>query len=305
MNARTESWLDVALRLSPAQPFFHWTASRKLAVLAYHGVDQPERFEEHLDVLRRTAYVVSLEEALDVFEGRRSLPRRAVLITFDDGHRSVLDVGMPMLRERGLPAVVFVVAGVVDTDRPFWWAEVEDLVARGGSVRGMSQGSGRQVVSALKRASDDERRAALEELRGIVGPTTPMAQLTGPELRTLESAGVAVGNHAWSHPCLGRCSDTVLRREIEDAHAALTSILGHPPHAFAYPDGQYDPRAADVLGELGYRAAFVFDHRLSDSRPRDPLAVSRLRVNSTTTLDRFQTIASGLHPAIHRARGGG
>lgn len=304
VNARTEGWLDVALRLSPAQPIFHWTASRKLAVLAYHGIEDPDRFEAHLDLLCRQTTVVSLTDALRAFEGQGSLPRRAVLITFDDGHRSVLDVGLSLLRERGLPAVLFAVAGLLDTDRPFWWSEVEDLVGRGGTVRGVAPASGRELVRALKRASDDERRASIDELRDTGGPSPAMPQLMSGDLLVLESGGIEVGNHTWSHPCLGRCSDAVVRREIEDAHAALTSILGHPPRAFAYPDGEHDARAAELLRDLGYRAAFMFDHRLSESRPRDPLAISRLRVNSTTTRDRFQTIASGLHPAIHRARGG-
>ena len=34
-------------------------------------------------------------------------------MTFDDGHRDVLDVAMPMLRERGIPAVAFAVAGLI------------------------------------------------------------------------------------------------------------------------------------------------------------------------------------------------
>jgi hypothetical protein len=43
---------------------------------------------------------------------------------------------------------------------------------------------------------------------------------------------------------------------------------------------------------------------MSPPRPTDRFAVSRLRVNSSATNDRFQTIVSGLHPAIHRIRGG-
>jgi peptidoglycan/xylan/chitin deacetylase (PgdA/CDA1 family) len=95
-----------------------------------------------------------------------------------------------------------------------------------------------------------------------------------------------------------------VRQEIERAHRRLTDALGHEPRTFAYPDGDRDRRAEPTLRELGYEAAFLFDHRLSPVRPRNPLAISRLRVNSTTTLDRFRTIASGLHPTVHRVRGG-
>jgi peptidoglycan/xylan/chitin deacetylase (PgdA/CDA1 family) len=273
--------------------------------LAYHGIDDPERFELHLDHIMRTACAVTLAEALDAFDGRRALPRRAVLITFDDGHRSVLESGMPLLLERGLPAAAFVIAGHVGTDAPFWWSEVIDLARAGGHVRGLEACSPEDLVRTLKRVSDERRRSGIDELRETASrPAARMTQLTAADLRTLESAGIAIGNHTWSHPCLPRCRDDASGQEVEEAHDVLTDLLGRPPEAFAYPNGDRDPRRAAQLRQLGYRAAFLFDHQLSPHRPIDPLAVSRLRVNSTTSPARFETISSGLHPALHRARGG-
>lgn len=305
MNTTAEGLLDATLRRSPAYPFFLWKSSSRLAVLAYHGVDDPERFERQLDYIRTTANPVTLSETLAAFEGRGRLPRRAVLITFDDGHRSVLEVGLPLLRERGLPAVAFVVAGLIDTDRPFWWSEVIDLAGRGGAVAGAAPMAPSDLARSLKRVPDERRRAAIDELlKTAEGSATPAPQLSSDDLRALESGGVEIGNHTWSHPCLSRCGDESCRTEIEKAHRMLSNVLGHPPVVFAYPDGDHDERAAGVLRELGYQAAFLFDHRLSPVSPRDHFAVSRLRVNSTTTLDRFRMIASGLHPTLLRVRGG-
>ncbi|HEY7661157.1 MAG TPA: polysaccharide deacetylase family protein [Actinomycetota bacterium] len=305
MKDRGRAWLDAVLRWSPAQSIYHRRASDRLAVLAYHGVDDPGRFEQHLDRVRQGAAAVSLDDVLAAFSGGRSLPDRAVLITFDDGHRSVLELAMPLLMERGMPAVAFVVAGVVDSDRPFWWTEVIDLAGNGGVVDEMAGLDPADLVRALKRVPDDRRRAAIAELgRTASAPAAPLPQLTSADLRTLESAGIAIGNHTWGHPCLSRCDAGTCRAEIEEAHRMLSNVLGHEPRSFAYPDGDRDDRAAVVLRELGYEAAFLFDHRLSPRRPADTMAVSRLRVNSTTTLDRFDTIASGLHPSLHRVRGG-
>ncbi len=305
MRARTESWLDSMLRRSPAQSLFDRKASDRLAVLAYHGVDDAERFARHMDHLRQTSHPVSLDETLAAFDGGDTLPPRSVLITFDDGHRSVVDVALPILRERGLPAVAFVVAGLVGTDQPFWWTEVIDLAGRGGTVPELPSLAPPDLVRALKRVPDDRRREAIAELRRTAtGDAEPVGQLEAGDLRSLESAGIAIGNHTWSHPCLSRCTEAVVRMEIEDSHRELTKILGHAPESFAYPDGDFDHVAARILRDQGYRAAFLFDHQLSPTRPPDAFAVSRLRVNSTTTLDRFQMISSGLHPSLHRMRGG-
>jgi peptidoglycan/xylan/chitin deacetylase (PgdA/CDA1 family) len=297
--------VDAGLSHSPMQPIFRWRSSRRLAVLAYHGIDRPERFEAHVRYLRRTCRPVTLAEVLDAIDGRGVLPKRAVLITFDDGDRTVLDVALPLLQGMGMPAAAFVVAGLLDTDEPFWWEEVEQLVRAGAMVPGWERIGPAEAVRALKRVGDDRRVRAVEELRSQrPGIGASRGHLRREDLPVLESGGIAVGNHSLSHPCLGRCSDGRIRQEVEGAHRVISSALGRLPRAFAYPDGQWDARAGAVLRGLDYRAAFLFDHRPSRVPVPDPLRISRLRVNAGTSMDRFRTILSGLHPTIHRLRGG-
>jgi peptidoglycan/xylan/chitin deacetylase (PgdA/CDA1 family) len=114
---------------------------------------------------------------------------------------------------------------------------------------------------------------------------------------------MAIGNHSLTHACLSRCSDEKIEREISAAHGVITEALGREPRSFAFPDGDHDGRAKQVLTRLGYEVAFLFDHRLSPVPPPDPMAVSRVRVNSRSSLDRLRIILSGLHPAVHRLRG--
>jgi peptidoglycan/xylan/chitin deacetylase (PgdA/CDA1 family) len=304
MNARTERTLDTVLRRSPAQPLFEWRAANRLAVLAYHDIEDAGMFERHLDALLTRAVVVSIDDVTESMSGGRSLPKRSVLITFDDGHRSTVDVALPLLVRRRLPAVAFVVAGLIDTEQPFWWSEVVELIGRGGTVSGLERDSAREVVRFLKRVPDDRRRAVIQGLVDQVGPASPMAQLRSDELRRLEANGISVGNHTWSHPCLSRCSDDATAWEVGRAHERLSAILGHDPVAFAYPDGDADVRAVPHLRTMGYRAAFLFDHRLGSPSGSAWHSISRLRVNSTTSVDRLLTIVSGLHPAVHHARGG-
>jgi peptidoglycan/xylan/chitin deacetylase (PgdA/CDA1 family) len=295
--------LDGLLRRSPLQLAFRRRAASRLTVLAYHGVDDPAGFARQLDHLARTAHPVSLDEVVAAVSRHRDLPPRAVLITFDDGHRSVLEAGLPLLRERGLPAVAFVVAGLLDTDAPFWWVEVEQLLAAGGRAADGGPGPA-ALVRRLKTAPDEQRLRVIAELRRTAShpaPRTP--QLRREELPLLEAAGVAVGNHTWSHPCLPRCDDRKAAAEANDAHRVLRDALGHDPRAFAYPNGDWDARTERALADAGYAAAFLFDHRVNRPAPGHPLRLSRVRVNSDTGPDRFAIVVSGLHPALHHARG--
>jgi peptidoglycan/xylan/chitin deacetylase (PgdA/CDA1 family) len=298
------SWIDQVLRRSPAQPLFHWRASRALKVLAYHEVPDPAPFAVQMDLLLERAHPVALDEVLAALAGRSGLPKDAVLVTFDDAGPSHRDHAVPVLAQRGIPAVAFAVAGVLGSDRPFWWREVELLMAAGARSREYPALGADGLVRKLKRVPDDKRLAVLAGLRAAApasAPSTP--QLAGADLRRLETAGVAVGNHSLTHPCLPRCGTAKIEREVIDSHRMLTELLGHPPAAFAYPNGDKDHRVTAVVHRLGYRAAFRFDHRINPWPPPDPIRMSRLRMDAGMDLERFRITLSGLHPAIHHLRG--
>jgi peptidoglycan/xylan/chitin deacetylase (PgdA/CDA1 family) len=303
--SRVRTFGDGLLRWSPAQTWFRWRATRRLAVLAYHEIADADRFGEHLDHLRSTARPVSVEEVVDAARGRYQLPSRAVLVTFDDGDRSLVEVAMPMLRERGIPAAAFVIPSLLDTDEPFWWDEVTELVRAGARSSRAPANEPGAAVRALKGLPDGERLAAIDELRNTRrGPKLRAPQLRREELALLESAGIEIGSHSYSHVSLARCSAEVVETEITRAHEALAAAAARPPRAFAYPNGDEDPGAEAILRDLGYEVAFLFDHRLAPLPLREPLRISRLRVNSDTSTDRFRIILSGLHPTVHRVRGG-
>jgi peptidoglycan/xylan/chitin deacetylase (PgdA/CDA1 family)/GT2 family glycosyltransferase len=81
-------------------------------ILAEYGVP-PREFAEQLDALRdHGRHFVTLQAFLRALDGE-PLPRGSVLLTFDDAYADLLSAGLPILAERGIPAVVFTVAGCV------------------------------------------------------------------------------------------------------------------------------------------------------------------------------------------------
>ena len=102
---------------------------RRVSVLAYHAIGDcppahdphglwvsPAAFERQLTFLVEHRRVVPLD---DVVAGRISSGRPAVAITFDDGYRSVLEDGLPLLERFGLPATMFVPTAFLG-DRNRW-----------------------------------------------------------------------------------------------------------------------------------------------------------------------------------------
>ena len=100
--------------------------SALIRVLAYHSVAptqtnycktdirvDPPDFERQMAYLARHYRVLPLDEAIAKLTSGRSLPAKAVAITFDDGYRDNYEHAFPVLRRWGLPATFFVVSAAV------------------------------------------------------------------------------------------------------------------------------------------------------------------------------------------------
>jgi peptidoglycan/xylan/chitin deacetylase (PgdA/CDA1 family) len=297
-------WLDRLLSRSPLQALSRRCRGTSLPVLAYHDIEDSGTFEEQIQYLTREMVPLSVEALVTAIEHGTRLPEHAVLITFDDGYRSVVEKAMPILMQYQVPAVVFVVTGLLDSDLPFWWEEAEWLLKQGATSGQPHTPDAHLSIGQLKAMPDQTRIAVLAQWRQAVGGKRfSQPQLRADELAILESAGITIGNHTHTHPCLNRCDSRKIRQEIRTSHDRLASLLGHPPIAFAYPNGDWEDGAEQTLVELGYQVGFMFDHRVSPLPPKNPLRISRLRVSTSTGMERFKLIVSGVHPAVHHAIG--
>lgn len=84
------------------------------------------RFAAQMAYLRRFGYtVISLAQAVDGLFGGAPLPRRPVVLTFDDGYRNFRDHAWPILRRHGFPATLFMVAGKV-AGRADWLSDNQE-----------------------------------------------------------------------------------------------------------------------------------------------------------------------------------
>jgi peptidoglycan/xylan/chitin deacetylase (PgdA/CDA1 family) len=158
--------------------------SDRLLVLTYHDLgDGPPplsipaaRFVEHLRSLRDGGWAsLSLRAATEGL-ARGGWPDRSVLITFDDGLRSVAEHALPALASTGMTATVFVVAGTLapHRDTPRLCGPPMDAGAlREAAAAGLDIGAHGMTHRALSRLTASEAaweviesRTVLEDLLG-------------------------------------------------------------------------------------------------------------------------------------------
>lgn len=92
----------------------------KVAVLMYHDIDPvkqggdiitPALFASQLDYLRsKDMNFISLEQFRLFMEGGK-VPDNAVLVTFDDGYENFYTTAYPIMKQRHIPGVSFVITG--------------------------------------------------------------------------------------------------------------------------------------------------------------------------------------------------
>lgn len=70
----------------------------------------------HFNWLRQNGYnIISWQQVIDAENGKGTLPEKAVLLSFDDGYRTMYNVIYPILKAYNYPAVFAPVVGWIDT----------------------------------------------------------------------------------------------------------------------------------------------------------------------------------------------
>jgi peptidoglycan/xylan/chitin deacetylase (PgdA/CDA1 family) len=252
-----------------------------VAVLCYHGVRAQGiegglpfqnlhvpamELETHCQVIREICSPVSLGQVRLARAGQTPLPPRPVLVTFDDGYRSVATCALPILKRYSIPAVVFVCSNPVLSQTMFWY----DAVA---------SSHGEAAVDALKRMSFEQWRDAVCAESRHADDDEPLAPLSVDQVRELSrSEGVELGAHTASHLVLKHADLDRQREEISCCKQALIDWTGRPIIAFAYPNGQpgldYGPETVALVRGAGFDLGFTTNYGFA--RPEEPdLELSR------------------------------
>jgi peptidoglycan/xylan/chitin deacetylase (PgdA/CDA1 family) len=130
-------------------------------ILCYHNLGEQakgrlvlaaSRFQEQMRYLKANGYrVVSLGEFVEFTRLGGQLPRRSVVLTFDDGYRSFRQLAYPVLKDLGFTATLFVYTDYVGAGRnALSWQDLRELAAEGFDIQAHSKTHG-----DLRRASDE------------------------------------------------------------------------------------------------------------------------------------------------------
>jgi peptidoglycan/xylan/chitin deacetylase (PgdA/CDA1 family) len=264
----------------------------ELTILLYHGVTRArsrgienysgkhvaaDRFAAEMRAIRRHCTPLAIDEAVALLRDRRPLPRRAVVVSFDDGFANNYSTAAPILDELGLPAVFYVTSGLIGTDRMFWVDQIEDclnltaaetvtvtldrpetLPLRTSDERVAAVDL---VKSYCKRAPSEEKDRVVADVAAATGAApradhaANYALMSWPELRALAANRLfTVGGHSLHHDILSALPPVRMRQDVAASIALLDRELGVATRHYSYPEGQaehFNPQVIDALAAHG------------------------------------------------------
>ena len=200
-----------------------------LRVLLYHDIAPQEHvyFERQLGWLSRRWTFISPEQFAAVISGREKIQNKSLLLTFDDGFSSNLEVAKKILNPMGIQALFFVVSDLV---------AIEDREeARQFIVRHVQPG------------------LSMEKLPPYLN------SMKWSDLEYLLEQGHTIGAHTRSHARLSEISSSGgLEDEIVSSADSLGNHLGVSIEHFAYTFGDLASFSSQSLSVAQKRFRYVY-----------------------------------------------
>lgn len=258
------SYHDVVdISVTPDRPIYPQTITRS-------------RLIEHFNLIAEGGYQpVSLQQILDARSGRRPLPDKAVLLTFDDGYRSFYDVVFPLLKLYGFPAIQAVVGSWMD-------------VPPGGQVPYGNISLPRerfltwQQVETLHESPLVEVASHTYDLHhGVIG--NPIGN---QQAAAVTSIWKPQGGYESEETYLER-----VRQDMAQTRQQFQERIGQVPRIMIWPYGAYSEATLDMAAEYGMTYTFSLlsaPNQLHDEKR----VMNRYLISQETSLQTFDEILS-------------
>jgi peptidoglycan/xylan/chitin deacetylase (PgdA/CDA1 family) len=306
--------------------------SPRLTVLAYHRVlspgpedeypydielvsADPEQFDWQVRYLKSHYDVITFRDVIAHMDGKAPLPKRPVIITFDDGFSDNHEHAFPVLRSHGVPATFFISTGYIGQQHTFWFDRIAALMLRMpvGAMRipehprALPSGDGMEerrrgaaeFLEVLKVLPEERRVEILREADErwgslLDGPEKNLSRpLTWEQVDEMRRGGMEFGSHTQSHPVLSRIGAAQLASELSQSKIELESRLGLPVQTLSYPVGMgdaIDDRVKQAASAAGYRIACSYECGVNPVPRTDQFDLRRQHVERYVSREYFRML---------------
>ena len=236
-------------------------------------------FEKQMKYLSENYEIISLNNLNEMII-KGSIPKKAVVITFDDGYKDNYKFAFPILKKYNIPATMFLTTGPIEQKEMFWWDKINYVLSHTdvksidlndiGTYQLISDEdkikSGFNIVEKLKTIKNDKKESIIKNLIDITHVNIPdklgnQHVLSWNEIKKMDKNGIDFGAHTVNHPILTKVTLDEAKWEIVNSKNIIEEVLERKINSFAYPNGQNDDfnkRILSLVKNSGFNCSVSF-----------------------------------------------
>lgn len=227
----------------------------EFTVLSYHEISEktetldnsyavtPEHFEEQVEWLIKNGYhFIRIDDILNYRKTKKPLPKKAVLMTFDDGYQSVYANAYPIIKKYKIPVVIALVGN---------WMESKEIVDFDGHKIPRNKFLNQHEIHEMVKSGLVEIASHTYGLhKGIVG--NPQGNFQP-----------AVITRQWLSEQKKYEDDQVyqkrIREDLAKNNAFIERYTGQKPRVIVWPYGYYNKEVRQIAEKLSLPIGLTLD----------------------------------------------
>lgn len=239
-----------------------WTKTVELnypRILMYHMISKhkknakfnslrvkPSEFESQIKFLKEDGWTFFTMSEL--IEYKNNLPKKSVVITFDDGYEDNITNALPILQKYNAKATIYLVLDRHDRE----WSSRRKKKNNSGELKSESKLTDEQVKELIK------------------------------------SGIIEIGSHTMTHDNLPTLTKHEKIREIFDSKKSIEEKFSIKCNSFCYPFGLYDENDVKLVEQAGYTNATITTKGIDNLNKANLFELKRITVSGKDTMLSFK-----------------
>lgn len=316
----------------PLARIINSSLSDNLTILAYHriydmGNEDDFPFDPELisattnDFKAQMSYVkkhynpITFNNLINHINHGKKLPKRPIIISFDDGHEDNYTNAFPILKNLEIPATIFISTEYIDSDRIFWFDWIAHLIYKTNS-KNISLNNG-SFISTINEGIDARRSLTAELLNYLmtlpntirkdclveidqqldveisISDNKKSSALSWSQVVEMSNNNIEFGSHTVSHPILSKLDDNELEFELKNSKEEIQNYIHKQVDIIAYPVGgsmEFNDKVTNSCKKLDYLLGISYISGVESLPIKKMFSLKRLHVERYTNMNRFKAL---------------
>lgn len=305
---------------------------KKLLILLYHGINNtPYKFTnpyqiskntfiKHLNYLNRKKYhFINLDDWLKIVKRGLASKNNFVILTFDDGFKSIINNVYPLMEEYGIKGHFYVVSDFISSKQLLKGNFLDTFIGNYKKTEFIFWYRNQNIKYLLK--TEKEKRRALVDIRSKLRSLNKLelekhmeqfkekklpdelsklyklfAYSTWSEIKFLDKKVLKLGCHTKTHPFLNKITnEKEIYLELFNSKKKIKEEIGYPINHLSYPNGLYSKIIIQYAKKYEYLTAVTTNPGLNSIKTN---LFELKRIIGYDDMTYFKVNVSGLYEFI-------